>query len=253
MLKIECPCVNTRFPRVKEKTMIKKCFIFGLVVCSIALNPSGFAGTWKDSFEDRNTQEWEVIGRELKEWWIDGGEAVGETLEHNILSAWVTGDVAWRNYTISCRAKLTEVKGQFPHLGLVLHYDDKQNSLYLFEIVSDWKEFGFITLEKLLPPPASSVKLGQFNFVPKANKWYTLTASVSRRALEFQIDDQVFTAIDNSPLKSGKTGLFVVNGQARFDDVKITGTNIPNGGPGKARPVNPQAKLATTWGHLKSK
>ncbi len=233
--------------------MIKKIFILGFVVCSIALNLPGFAGTWKDSFEDKNTQEWEALGQDLKEWWIDRGEAVGEASERNILSAWVTGDVAWQNYTISCRAKLTEVKEQFPHLGLVLHYDDTENSLYLFQIVSDWKEFGFITIQKLLPPPARSVKLGEFDFIPKANKWYELSASVSRRTLEFQINDQVFTVTDPNPLKSGKAGFFVVNGQARFDDVEITGTNIPNGGPGKARPVAPRGKLATTWGHLKRK
>ena len=29
--------------------------------------------------------------------------------------------------------------------------------------------------------------------------------------------------------------------------------NIPNGGPGKSRPVAPQAKLATAWGKLKMK
>ena len=234
--------------------MIKKFFISGLVVCSIALNSPGFAGTWKDSFEDNNTKEWESIGsNEKKEWWIDAGEAVGENAEHNVLSIWVTGDVTWQDYAVSCRAKLIKVKGQFAILGLVLYYEDKEHSMYLFEILSDWKEFGFITIKKLPPPPARSVKLGEFNFIPEANRWYQLTASVSRRVLEFQIDDEVFTAIDHSPLKFGKTGLLVGNGQAHFDDVEITGPNIDNGGPGRGRPVEPQTKLATTWGYLKSK
>ena len=55
------------------------------------------------------------------------------------------------------------------------------------------------------------------------------------------------------PLEGGKAGLVVGNARARFDDFQITGENIPNGGPGKPRPVAPQAKLATTWGRLKMK
>ena len=234
--------------------MIKKRLIFGLVACSVALSQLALAGTWKDSFEDNNTQEWESLGwNEKEEWWIDAGEAVGKTDKHNVLSIWVTGDVAWQNYAVSCRVKLVEIKEQFSGLGLVLYHGDKKTSLYLFEILSDWKKFGFITIKKLPPPPAQSVKLAEFNFIPQANKWYKLTASVSRRALEFQIDGEVLTTIDHSPLKSGKAGLFVLNGQARFDDVEITGPNIDNGGPGKARPVEPKTKLATTWGHLKNR
>ncbi len=230
----------------------KKCLVFGFVVCSIVLSPLAFAGKWEDSFEDDNTQEWETFGGvETGEWWIDSGEAVCETAERNIQSTWVTGDVDWENYAMSCRAKLVEVKEQFANLGLVLHYNEKESSFYFFQILSDWKEFGFISIKKLPPPPARSVKLGEINFVPEADRWYKLTASVSRRTLEFQVDDEVLTAIDRSPLKFGKAGLFVVNGRARFDDVEITGVNIPDGGPGKSRPVTLFAKLATTWGNLK--
>ena len=232
--------------------MMKKYLIFAFVVCNVVFSQFALAGTWKDSFEDDNIQDWaSQPWHEKEEWWVDAGEAVGEAPERNVLSTWVTGDVAWQNYVVSCRAKLIETKEQSASLGLVLYHVDKQNSLYLFEMHSDWKEFGSIIIEKLVPP--QNVRLGRFNFIPKANKWYKLTASVSRRTLEFQIDGEVLlTVIDPSPLKSGKAGLFVVDGQARFDDVEITGTNIPDGGPGTSRPVNPQAKLATTWGHLKS-
>ena len=61
----------------------------------------------------------------------------------------------------------------------------------------------------------------------------------------------MFTVIDDDPLKGGQAGLVVADGRAHFDDVEITGTNVKNGGPGKPRPVEPRAKLATTWGDIK--
>lgn len=62
-----------------------------------------------------------------------------------------------------------------------------------------------------------------------------------------------FSANDPSPLRGGKAGLVVADARARFDNVEISGNNIPNGGPGKPFDVKPQAKLATTWGKLKSR
>ena len=93
-----------------------------------------------------------------------------------------------------------------------------------------------------------------YQFEAEIDTWYDLTATIYEDGtLEFKIDDEVFTAVDEDLLKGGQAGLVVADGRAHFDDFEITGTNIPNGGPGKPRPVEPRAKLATTWGHLKSK
>ena len=235
--------------------MIKRCLIFGFVVCSVALNQLAFAGTWKDSFEDDITPEWTLSsGNHVKEKWrVHEGEAIGETVNRlNFLSLWVTGDVKWQNYALSCRAQLTKVKQDSASFGLLLYFNSEKFSLYLLRIHYG---SGTATILKILPPPQRPVQLGSLDFSVQVDKWYRLTAAVYKNGtLEFQIGKKLLRVVDHDipRLESGKAGLVVGDAQARFDDVEITGANIPNGGPGKGRPVEPQAKLATIWGQLKN-
>ena len=136
-----------------------------------------------------------------------------------------------------------------PHIGLVLHDRGDENSSYAFLIdyvneIAAIREVGRRVMVVWYAHILQKLIHGM-NWKPPFMKM---------DALSFRIND--FTncsAIDRTPLEGGKAGLIVGNARARFDDFQITGENIPNGGPGKSRPVAPQAKLATTWGRLKMK
>ena len=227
------------------------CF-FHVVLCALVFNQQSLAGTWADAFKDGNTHGWTIINNinnKSAKWWIDRGEAVCETFARNTPSTLATGEVDWRNYSFSCRAKLDKGKDKPAEpatFGIILHHR--------------WEEFSFYALRILYPSetvhitkysPGIASILGEFNFPAKLDTWYTLMASIdSRGKIKFKIDDVVFTTVDADSIKNGKAGLVVSNAQARFDDVEITGDNIPNGGPGTL-PVEPSGKLATTWGKLK--
>lgn len=221
-----------------------------VVLCAMVFNQQSFAGTWTDAFEDDNTQEWELFNtfdEEEAKWWIDRGEAVAETFEphHDFPTVWSTGELDWRAYSLSCKAKLVKAKKVPATLGLILHQRSEEPAYYVFQILYPWKT---VHITKYTGRAST---LGEFDFAAKLNRWYALTASIdSRGRLKFQIDDEVFTAIDPNPIKSGKAGLEVSGAQVRFDDVEITGSNIPDGGPGTL-PVELSGKLATTWGKLK--
>ena len=91
--------------------------LFHVVLCAMVFNQQSFAGTWTDAFEDDNTQEWELFNtfdEEEAKWWIDRGEAVAETFEphHDFPTVWSTGELDWRNYSLSCKAKLVEAKAE---------------------------------------------------------------------------------------------------------------------------------------------
>ena len=215
------------------------------------LNMNVLAGTWRDDFEDNNTQEWKIfnLDRQAEKWWINNNEAVGEIFLPGFMSLWMTGELTWKNYSVSCRAKLVKQRHDLPSIGLTLHDRGHEDNRYLFFI---HYELDIVEIVKWHPDFAGASSRHQFE--AEFDTWYELTAAVEEDGtLSFQIDEKVFTVIDDNPLKGGLAGLVVANAQARFDDVAIKGANIPNGGPGKARPVIPRDKLATTWGTLKSR
>ena len=225
-------------------------FAFHIVAWTIVWTQQGFAGTWTDAFEDNNTREWKIVNavNTKNTWRIDKGEAVGETFapHHNRPVVWATGEVDWRNYSFSCKAKLVKAKDEPATFGIILHHEWEEFSFYVFRIVYPR---GMIHITKM--NGASSQTLGEFDFAVQLDTWYSLTASIdSRGKLKFQIGDVVFTAVDRNPIKNGKAGLVVIRGQARFDDVEITGNTVPDGRAGTL-PVEPSRKLATTWGALK--
>lgn len=223
------------------------CFLCG-IGCITLFNQQSSAGTWTDAFEDENTRGWEVINtrNEDAKWWINRGEVVCETFKPNTPSILVTGEIAWRNYSFSCKAKLVKAKGEPATVGIILHHEWEEFAFYVLRILYPWK---LVHITKM--GEEGTRTLGEFDFAAKLDTWYDLTASIdSRGKIKFQIDNTMFTAVDRDPIKNGKAGLMVVRAQARFDDVEITGTNIPNGGPGTL-PVELNGKLAITWGELK--
>ena len=207
-----------------------------------------FAGTWRDDFEDRITREWKIynLDRQVENWWVNQGEAVGRIFKRGFMSLWLTGKLDWENYSVSCRAKLVKERNDPAYIGLSLHDRGDEHTRYLFFI-----NFFFGTASIIKASP--NVWVPQtFPFVSDIDTWYRLRATVKDEQLEFQVNDEVFTAEDPFPLKSGQAGLVVGNAEGRFDDVAITGLNIKNGGPGRQQlPVDTRGSLTTTWGRIK--
>lgn len=231
-----------------------------------------FAGTWRDDFGEDTAREWTVYNitfffhdPDLKtsEWEFDNNQAVGEIFGEWVASLWLTGEPTWQNYSISCRAKL--VGGDnLPAIafGLVLHaiVDREFVHQYLFYIET-LSNTARITKSMGAPEDWSEK---QFPFVAEVETWYLLSANVHDSGkLTFRIknldpdfngNEEVFTTtFDNKPTEGGLAGLYVSAARVRFDDVEITGNNIPNHGPRESFHVEPHDKLATTWGKIKNK
>lgn len=89
----------------------------------------------------------------------------------------------------------------------------------------------------------------------KVRRWHHLKLSVHGNLLTFWINGKqilkpiVLKAIGNFPdYPNGKVGFGVTNYSVLFDNITITGNDIPNQ---RGLSVISSAKLATTWGHLK--
>ncbi len=116
---------------------MRKCVILTVCVYVVmSLIQFTFAGTWRDDFEDKKTNEWEIFNlvRQHEKWWVSDGVAVGEIFEDPFLSLWRTGEDDWEFYKVSCRVKLVEDKTSPPSVGLTLHDRGEEGSRYLFLI-----------------------------------------------------------------------------------------------------------------------
>ena len=229
--------------------MKSKCVLLIALVQIVVLmgGQISFAGTWRDDFEDRITREWKIynLDRQVENWWVNKGEAVGRIFKRGFMSLWLTGELDWENYSVSCRGKLVKERNDPAYIGLTLHDRGEEDTRYLFFVNFFYSRVSII---KASPRVWSS---RHFPFIADIDTWYHLKATVNDGQLEFQVNGQVFVSEDSSPLKSGQAGLVVGNAEGRFDDVAITGVNIKNGGPGRARAVDRQEALTTTWGRIK--
>ncbi len=218
-----------------------------MLTTALISETAGFAGTWRDDFEDRVTKEWKIynLDRQVENWWVNKGEAVGRIFKRGFISLWLTGELDWENYSVSCRAKLVKERNDPARVGLTLHDRGDEQSRYLFFINFF---FGTVSITKAGPNVWST---RDFPFISDIDTWYQLRATVREGQLEFQVNDQVFLAEDPQPLKPGQAGLVVGNAEGRFDDVAVTGVNIRSGGPGRQRAVDTRRTLSTTWGRLK--
>ena len=209
--------------------------------------PQANAGAWRDDFEDKRINEWKIYNedRAVEKWWIDQGTAIGEIFMDGFMSLWLTGKEDWSNYSVSCRARLLKQKNAEPYFGLTLYDTGDKNTRYLFFVYFN----GVAIIFKSTPKGGAPIV---FPFVAEAETWYKLQATVKDDLLEFRINGQVVGAAqDAEPFKSGQAGLVVSNARVQFDDVAISGEKIPNGGPGKARPVDVKQGLVTTWARIK--
>ena len=90
------------------------------------------------------------------------------------------------------------------------------------------------------------------HYIYEKEAWYTLKIEAHGNRYTFWVGDFALDAFDDS-VPSGSIKLnFVGKCNIWLDDFTLSGPNVPDGGPGFARPVFPAEKIATSWGKLKA-
>ncbi len=208
------------------------------------------AGTFFDDFNDGKADGWHVFAGEWKV--VDGEYHMpvdvntppypttyafdGKEFGEFIIEAKVRND------------KFHSTMNQ-SHAGFAFGMDDKGNgwvvyfryhsegSLVLKTVSGDGK-----TYSGDIENSGNVIEIGD------KEKWHVLKAEVSAQndTLKAWVDGK--EAIDTKQeINPGKLGLWAADiGAASFDDVSITGANIP------ASDVDPASKLSTTWGSIKA-
>ena len=258
-----------------------------IFLAAILMSSSLWAGTVTDDFEDGNFEGWRpsrfALG-EQAEWIVEQGELVFTSKNFcRVGSALGIGDETWSDYEFSVQFSLRRTfpicsGGWMPSLGIGIDSNVAQTGTMKLEknqwVIAylsnqepqrgndGWKVKG---CEVWLPPVYQrGPDRGSFTTEPR--KWYTLKihsssigASTRYEAFinETPLCDFNLRIVhqEGNRLNKGGALLYVRNAEVRFDNVVITGDNIPNLDMNEfvsKLSVSPGAKLTTTWGGLKA-
>ncbi|MBM3239705.1 hypothetical protein FJZ31_25760 [Candidatus Poribacteria bacterium] len=90
---------------------------------------------------------------------------------------------------------------------------------------------------------------------PQIGEWHRIRIDVVGNEISYYIDDKLQHQVNDNLHKSGGVFLYAYHAIVEFDNVVITGDDIPDVGPSGypiKQPVQPKSKLTSTWGRVKS-
>lgn len=212
----------------------------GILFCIfLILSAPVFAGTWSDDFSDGILADWEAVGLDSN-WDERDGVVVSELPknESGNQTYLITGNEEWKNYTIEVKANIANLVGG-DWCGFVFRYRD-ENSYYWFGMSAAWTKYSWGTANEIKVQELLRVGVG----LP-----HVLRAEVQGENFKFFVDGKMYFEDADGSLSDGRVGLFMQNSMAEFDDFRVTGPEILDGGPGYA--VEPKDKLSITWGKIK--
>ena len=234
-------------------------------ICAF-LSTVAWAGTLLDNFDayDGNVDDgkmgnWRRIENGAiaanNKWFVNDGILVVES-ENSTPSAIIFDDgnsLTWRNYEYQIDFKIERIiPGVRPSVfGIGGRADDNRpgaNGATLYHwtrIFKPWNQFvcDFSVEGKFFVR-------GDGDFPLDMEAWYTARFVVEENQFTaFFNDEQICNFEDNGMPEEGSVFLFASNVEAHFNNLRVTGDDIPN--PGTS--VDPKAKLATTWGEIKNR
>jgi len=210
------------------------------------------AGTYKNDFTDGNLDGWKIedYGVQNVEWKVDNGILVCKR-PHDWNTELFIGDMEWKNYSIECDVKMMEKLSAEYGLGLDLRLGDRPlaNPIcrpIVWCIAGRWATTKDIFIQAWLNcgPINSSTK--DFNF--ELDHWYHFKGVANGNNIEFYIDGDLMLDITETHMPTGRIGLTANGCLAYFDNVVITGDDVPD----SPSAIASKDKLATSWGQIKN-
>lgn len=151
----------------------------------------------------------------------------------------ITGESDWTDYTITCKARLTQ-PGGFNNIAIAFRAADDGSSEYMLMLEGGrqqaewWKKIAGTYTELQVDPLAIDTK-----------GWFSMKVVVKGKTFEGYYNEEMVSSIENSELDRGKVGVRIYGCTAHIDDYDVNGPGIP------ATSVEKSGKLATTWGRIR--
>ncbi|RKU38027.1 hypothetical protein C6496_07670 [Candidatus Poribacteria bacterium] len=241
----------------------------GIVVLLFLLPFSAAAGTFIETFDGKDMEEW----RELVQ--VNNPPGLWETVKGELevvnrdpsLYFFITGDETWEDYTVKFDVKPLKKHGiggiaiaarvkeswlvYCAIRDIVIAIDDKApvHEIGSYCLAGDLHDTVFI---RIAAAPHPLLKLDKWSHLKLDVSEGMLTFWVNEEQVmgptEFQLPGIVQDELGFPGFLTGGAGFGLANYTARFDNIIVTGDSIPNKG---RLSVTSKGKLATTWGDLK--
>lgn len=106
--------------------------------------------------------------------------------------------------------------------------------------------------EGVIVPPNQWLRDVQTPFNAQLNSWYHLKSVMKEDTFKFYVDDVPVTSFNSRDIPTGRVGICIGGCVAEFDNIVITGDDVPYAGPSGLFSVKPKDKLPMVWAKLKN-
>jgi len=226
-----------------------------IVIALLIFTVSVLAGTFRDDFEDGDFKGWTHLPGE--KWLVKDGVLV--TINNADFTALDLrpnlGEEFWGDYTVIFDGKVKSHQGRYCIAGGLrqqqkdltkgwVYYALATNRLEASIYIDPEQYFGMIRVQ---------------NFLLELDKWYHFKVDVKGKKFDFFLDDKLEISADWKDQPFSTNGFVTLwtryPGEYWFDNVVITGPDIPNTGPSGVNSrfisVGSIGKLVETWGKIK--
>jgi len=210
-----------------------------VMLAFLCLAASANAGVWFDDFSDGNLHEWEQQGS--GQWEVIDGELNSRYIWGNRTPIVIVGlNAKWSSYSAKCKVKFLRQT----------HPDISPGSVMIGINFCSWGDFinsvelsistnGFGTFDVSFQDKKTICDSNK-QIPVKMDEWFEIKLTSVGNYIVGYVNDEKVGQLFNKPAPlSGGVSLGVFCAEARFDNVLITGNNIPNNG----RAVLPQFAL----------
>jgi hypothetical protein len=210
-----------------------------LLTCSIFC-PSVLAGTFRDDFEDGNWDGWRMLKGygelgwldQTAQWFVEQGELVSVSKDvYTLASLLGIGDSTWVDYEFEFEFKIEDV---FPYgwpskIGFGVHFDDSNEVINGMDCIIR-EPWNYHFCEWFLDGVHStSGEVGSISI--SLGEWHTARAVVEGDRCRRYVNDILLCDSRIDLPDSGGIMLAGENCEVHFDNVVITGDDIPDTGP----------------------
>ena len=208
-------------------------FILGCLLLFFGHLTKAGALLWDFNNKDQQS-DWEVISGtcEIDEDAYKISDPAAEALA-------IAGDSSWTDYTIACRARLTQ-PGGFNNIAIAFRASDDGASEYMFMLEGGRQQAEWW---KKIAGTYTEIKVDPLKIDTKG--WFSFKIIVTGGAFEGYYEDEFISTIEDKDLQKGKVGARIYGCTSHIDDFDVNGPGI------QASPVEAGGKLSTTWGKLK--